>query len=202
MPGRSSSFGGIPTGRLPTATSRSAVKSRMLEHGVPSNNAEARRSMTRPSFDWRGRTVSSGAVSATHEPRTSGSELSNIETSKRSSNEQCSGLCGQTCRSRCQSTRAQVRAAIVRAQMLVWRPTCRSHHVSSQHSMQPIDCALTAWFIGRARMTEDERIAVAELEVEKAKERLRMRTGSADTTVPIVVGNPSPPPSQSRREQP
>ena len=88
VPGRSSSFGGIPTGRLPTATSRSAVKSRMLEHGVPSNNAEARRSMTRPSFDWRGRTVSSGAVSATHEPRTSGSELSNIETSKRSSNEQ------------------------------------------------------------------------------------------------------------------
>ena len=87
VPGRSSSFGGVPTGRLPTATSRSTVKSRMLEHGVPSNNVEARRSMTRPSFDWRASTVSSGAVSSTHEAKNSGREYLHDETSKRSGNE-------------------------------------------------------------------------------------------------------------------
>ena len=81
--------------------------------------------------------------------------------------------------------------------MLVWPAIC-SRHVSFQLSMQSMDCALTAWVTGRVRMAEDERVAAAELEVEKAKERLRMRTGSADTTVPIVVENPSPPPSQSR----
>eukprot|EP01046_Picozoa_sp_COSAG06_P028592 COSAG06_NODE_2587_length_6615_cov_25.876918_4_plen_383_part_00 len=45
--GRSSSFGGVPTGRL-AATRRSTINARMLEHGVPSTNEQARRSMTRP----------------------------------------------------------------------------------------------------------------------------------------------------------
>ena len=85
VPGRSSSFGGIPTGRLPTATSRSTVKSRMLEHGVPSNNEEARRNMTRPSFGWRESAASSGAASAAHEARYSERKYLNDETSKRSS---------------------------------------------------------------------------------------------------------------------
>lgn len=82
VPGRSSSFGGIPTGRLPTATSRSTVKSRMLEHGVPSNNEEARRSMTRPSFGWRDSAVSSSAASSTHEARYGERENLHDETSK------------------------------------------------------------------------------------------------------------------------
>lgn len=64
VPGRSSSFGGVPTGRLPGAA-RSTVTARMLEHGVPSTNEEARRNMTRPPLDQLAKAASSAISSAT-----------------------------------------------------------------------------------------------------------------------------------------
>ena len=64
VPGRSSSFSGVPTGRLPGAK-RSTVTARMLEHGVPSTNEEARRCMTRPSLDQLAKAASSAISSAT-----------------------------------------------------------------------------------------------------------------------------------------
>ena len=45
--GRSSSFGGVATGRL-GGTKRGTVSNRLLEHGLKTTDAEARRGMTRP----------------------------------------------------------------------------------------------------------------------------------------------------------